>query len=322
MSENTLTVHTTLTPTKPDPVPAAIAILGDQARESFIDFFTAKIRNANTRAAYYRNVTRFLAWLEEHRVELRDVRPVHVAGYIELLGQTMAAPSVKQHLAAIRMFGSFLVVRQVIASNPALDVRGPKHVTRVGKTPVLNNEDARTLFASIDPSTPAGVRDRAILGMMVYTFGRISAVLGLDLEDYYQVGRTMRVRMQAKGGQDHEMPVHHTLIEYLDAYIAKRGDEPGPLFFTINRRRTGYTEQRLDRREALAMVKRRCRAAGLGEKFSNHTFRGTGITAYLKNDGPLDQAQQMAGHASPSTTKLYDRRDQEASLDEVERIIL
>lgn len=118
------------------------------------------------------------------------------------------------------------------------------------------------------------------------------------------------------------MPVHHTLVEYLEAYLAELGEAEGPIFRSINRQRTAFADRRLDRREALAMVKRRCRAAGLGGKFSNHTFRGTGITAYLSNEGQLEHAQYMAGHASPKTTKLYDRREQEATLDEVERIIL
>lgn len=303
-------------------LPRPIADLGEHAEESFVDFFTAQIRNRNTREAYFRNVTRFLDWIEGQGVALKDVRAIHVSTHMELLAKELSAPSVKQHLAALRMLCSFLVVRQVIPSNPSMDVRGPKHVVRVGKTPVLTNEDARALFASLDVDTPGGVRDQALLGTMVYTFGRISAVLALDVGDYYQVGRGMRLRLKEKGGRDHEMPVHHTLIDYLDAYLAVRGDAEGPLFLTINRRRTGYTDHRLHRREALAMVKRRCRAAGLGEKFSNHTFRGTGITAYLKNDGQLERAQYMAGHASPTTTKLYDRREQEATLDEVERIIL
>jgi site-specific recombinase XerD len=137
-------------------LPSSISELGDHAGESFVDFFTAQIRNPNTRAAYFRNVTRFLAWIEEQGLALRQVRAVHVAAYVELLGLELSAPSVKQYLAAIRMLGAFLVVRQVIPSNPALDVRGPKHVVLKGKTPVLSNEDARALFASIDTSTPAG----------------------------------------------------------------------------------------------------------------------------------------------------------------------
>ena len=110
--------------------------------------------------------------------------------------------------------------------------------------------------------------------------------------------------------------------EYMDAYLAQLGAEEGPLFRSTTRRGDGYTDRRLQRREAGAMVKRRCRAAGLGDRFSNHTFRATGITAYLENGGQLEHAQFMAAHASPRTTKLYDRREQRASLDEVERIIL
>ncbi len=303
-------------------LPRPITDMGEAAGRAFIDFFTAQIRNKNTRAAYGRNVARFMGWIERQGVTLPQVEPFHVAAYIEELGQTAAIPTVKQHLAAIRVLGDFLVIRQVLPRNPATEVRGPKHVVRTGKTPVLTGAEARELFESIDPSTPIGRRDRALLGVMVYTFGRISAVLGLDIEDYYQVGRTMKIRLMEKGGKHHEMPAHHTAIEYLDAYLAELGEADGPLFRSVNRQRTGYTGNRLDRREALAMVKRRTRAAGLGDRFGNHTFRGTGITAYLSNDGALERAQYMAGHASPRTTKLYDRRDQEATLDEVERIIL
>ncbi|MGD9693606.1 MAG: tyrosine-type recombinase/integrase [Phycisphaerales bacterium] len=303
-------------------LPPAIECMGEDAAKAFIDFFAAQIRNPNTRAAYFRNVRRFLTWVEASGLRLQDIEPYHVATFIEQIGGRFAAPTVKQHLAALRMLGAFLVVRQVIAKNPAADVRGPAHVVTVGKTPVLTGADARGLFESIDIGTPAGLRDRALLGVMVYTFARVSAVTGLDVPDYYQAGRRMIIRLTEKGGRHHEMPAHHTAIEYLDAYLAVLGMGEGPLFRTINRRRNGYTARRIDRREVLAMVKRRCRAAGLGDRFSNHTFRATGITAYLKNGGLLEHAQAMAAHASPTTTKLYDRRAQEASLDEVERIIL
>lgn len=296
--------------------------MGEDAAEAFIDFFTAQIRNANTRAAYGRAVASFLSWAEDRGVSLPSVRAFHVAGYIEELGSQRSVSTVKQHLAAIRCLCDFLVIRQVLPRNPATEVRGPKLVTRVGKTPVLSGAEARELFESIDITTPAGLRDRALLGAMIYTFGRISAVLSMELGDYFQVGRTMKLRLREKGGVQADMPAHHTLVEYMDAYLAELGETEGPLFRTINQRRTGYTERRLQREEAWAMVKRRTKAAGLGDRFSNHTFRGTGITAYLANDGRLEQAQLMANHASPTTTRLYDRRDQEASLDEVERIIL
>lgn len=310
-------------------LPPAIVAMGEDAGDAFVEYFTAQIRNPNTRSAYGRNVVSFLDWIDLQRIQLAEVQPVHVAAYIEQLGlpieeggQARSISTVKQHLAAIRQLCNFLVIRQIMPRNPALEVRGPKQIVRTGKTPIMSGPEARELFESIDVSTPIGLRDRAILAAMVYTFGRISAVLAMDIDDYYQVGRTMRLRLEEKGGNSHEMPAHHSLVEYMDAYREARGYDDGPMFLTINRTRTGYTENRLSRREALAMVKRRTKAAGLGGKFGNHTFRGTGITAYLSNDGTLETAQYMAGHASPRTTKLYDRREQETTLDEVERIIL
>lgn len=310
-------------------LPLAVAELGHSAENAFVEFFTAQIRNANTRAAYLRACLRFCAWLQQTGLQLEELQPMHVAAYIELMskakdhgGAGLSPATVKQHLAAIRMLCNFLVVRQVLERNPALEVRGPKLVVRTGKTPVLTGEEARVLFASIGTNKPAGLRDRALLGVMVYSFARIGAALAMDLGDYFQVGRKMMLQLHEKGGREHQMPAHHTLIEYLDAYLQVRGGAAGPLFLTVNRRRNGFTENRLQRQEACAMVKRRCKAAGLGYRFCNHTLRATGITAYLANDGQLDKAQQMAAHASSQTTKLYDRRNQEATLDEVERIIL
>lgn len=311
-------------------LPPAMAGLGRDGARAFRDYFTGQIRNANTRAAYARAVGHFCAWLDERDVELRDVETVHIAAFIEWMGgrgaksadKAYEAPTIKQHLAAIRMLCGFLVVRQVLPINPALDVRGPKHVVTKGKTPHLMAEDARALFDSIDTSTVGGLRDRALIGVMVYSFARIGAALSMDVEDYYQAGRRMIFRLREKGGKLHEMPAHHAAIEYMDAYLARLGAGEGPLFRSINRQKGGFTERRLDRREALAMVKRRCRAAGLGSKYTNHTFRATGITAYLKNGGLLEHAQTMAAHSSPSTTRLYDRNKDEVTLDEVERIIL
>lgn len=303
-------------------LPAPIAELGKDAERAFVEFFTAQIRNANTRAAYFRNAGRFLAWLQDHGLGLVDVAAFHAAAYIEELTQTYRPATVKQHLAGLRMLGSFLVVRQVLADNPFTEVRGPKHVVTEGKTPVMSTEDARQLFDSIDGDRVADLRDRALLAVMVYTFARVSAACGLDVPDYYQVGKRWRLDFTEKGGREKTMPVNHVAEDYLDAYLARLGEDSGPLFRAINPNRDGYTGIRLDRRRAWDMVKRRCRAAGLGDRFTNHTFRGTGITTYLKNSGQLEHAQYMAGHASPKTTKLYDRRQQEVTLDEVERIVI
>src|SRR6266699_5412522 len=170
-------------------VPAFIADGGERASYAFVDFFTAQIRNPNTRAAYAIAVRSFCAWCDVQRLTLRTLRTHHVAAYVELLGRSYSAPSVKQHLAAIRMLFNWLVVRQVVEINPAAAVRGPKHVVKKGKTPILEADEARQLLDSIDTSTPVGLRDRAFIALLVYTFARVSAAVGMNVEDYYAQGK-------------------------------------------------------------------------------------------------------------------------------------
>lgn len=302
-------------------LPSLIVDAGGDAPEKFLEFFAARIRNRNTREAYARAVGQFLAWCEERGLALETIRPVHVAVYIERL--PLAPPSVKQHLAAIRMLFDWLVVSQVIPMNPAAAVRGPKHVVRRGKTPVLSPEQARRLIDSIQTGNMAGLRDRAMIGVMVYSFARVSAVTKMRIGDYYDDGRRSWFRFHEKGGKRHEVPAHHNAQEYMDAYLRAAGlKEHGakePLFRSLNRRRE-LTDRPLSRVEVFLMIKRRARAAGLPASTCCHTFRATGITAYLANGGTLENAQAIAAHESPRTTKLYDRTNDEITLDEVERI--
>jgi site-specific recombinase XerD len=144
-------------------VPAAVAGAGDTAVRRFLEFFAATIRNKNTRRAYYRAVTEFFAWLDAAGiVALVDIEPLHVATYIEAIQDKVAKPTVKQHLASIRMLFDWLVTGGILASNPATSVRGPKHVIKHGKTPVLTTDQARVLIESLDTSTVVGLRDRAL----------------------------------------------------------------------------------------------------------------------------------------------------------------
>ena len=106
---------------------------------------------------------------------------------------------------------------QVIPTNTATSVRGPTHVVRTGKTPVLQPAEARQLLDTIDTSTLRGLRDRALLAVMVYSFARVSAVVGMRVEDYYQQGKRWWLRLQKKGGKHHAVPVHHKAEAYLDA---------------------------------------------------------------------------------------------------------
>jgi integrase/recombinase XerC len=223
------------------------------------------------------------------------------------------------------MLFDWLVTGGILATNPAHAVRGPKHVVKRGKTPVLAPDEARALLDSIDVTTPVGLRDRALIGLMVYSFARIGAALAMKVEDVYVQNRRLWVRLHEKGGKRHEMPCHHNLETYLHAYIDGCGlatDPKGALFRTIGRGTDALTTTPLPQANAYAMIRRRATAADIGTKIGNHTFRATGITAYLKNGGTLEKAAAMANHASTRTTQLYDRRGDKITLDEVERVAI
>lgn len=307
--------------------PALIAAAGDRASYRFLEFFTAQIRNPNTRRAYVRAVGDFLAWLEAQGVaSVAAVSSLHVAAYIEQLTRSeRSAPTVKQQLAAIRRLFDWLAAGGILPFNPASAVRGPSHSAKTGATPVLDPQEARQLLDAIDVTTPIGLRDRALIGIMVYSFARIGAATGMKVEDVFTQGRRLWVRLNEKGGKRHEMPCHHNLDTYLHAYIDGCGlaaDPKGPLFRTIGRGTGQLTTTPLPQANAYQMIARRAAASGIATKAGNHTFRATGITAYLRNGGTLEKAAAMANHASTRTTQLYDRRHDAVTLDEIERVVI
>lgn len=305
-------------------VPSLIRHAGDRAARRFLEFFTAQIRNPGTRGTYAQAVRQFCRWCEEHGIRLDDVSPLAVAAYIERLTTRRSPPTVKLHLAAIRSLFDYLVIGQIVPTNPATAVRGPKYVVTKGKTPVLSTEEARQLLVAVDISTIVGLRDRALIGVMVYSFARVSAAIGMNVEDYYPQGRRMWFRLHEKGGKRHEVPAHHKVEQFLDEYLRAAGiaDQPkGPLFRTVSRRRQ-LTLTRLHRIDVLRMVQRRAADAGIATRICCHTFRATGITSYLEAKGSLEHAQRIAAHESPRTTKLYDRTNDAVSLDEIERIAI
>ena len=170
-----------------------------------------------------------------------------------------------------------------------------------------------------------GLRDRALIALMAYSFSRVSAAVGMRVEDYFAQGKRWWVRLDEKGGKRHEMPAHHNLEAYLDAYLHAAGlveAKKTPLFRSARGRTGELTESGMHRVDVFRMIQRRARDAGLDAGVCCHTFRATGITAYLDNGGTLENAQAMAAHESPRTTKLYDRTSDDITLDEVERIAI
>ena len=303
-------------------LPAIVERAGPSAAERVVEFFTAQIRNANTRAAYAKAVTQFFTWCDERGLELDQISAVAVAAYVEELQGVYRAPTIKQHLAAIRRLFDWLVVGQVVPWNPTSAVRGPTHVVKRGKTPVLQPGEVRLLLDSIDTAAVGGLRDRALMGVMIYSFARVSAVVNMDVDDYYQQGKRWWLRLREKGGKHHALPVHHKAEAYLDAYLAGAGiaaERGSPLWRSLTRTRE-LGERRMSRVDVFRMVKRRIKAAELWEAANCHTFRASGITAYLLNGGTLKRAQAIAGHDSPRTTQLYDRTADDITVEDIERI--
>ncbi len=190
----------------------ALFVADPKTRTRVRDFFTAHIRNPNTRRAYRNAALRFSEWCQGRGIgELAQVETIHVSAYIEEFSQSHSRPTVKQHLAALKMLFDWLVLGQVIPANPASVVRGPAHSQKKGKTPVLTPEEARELLDAIETDTLIGLRDRALIALLVYSFSRVGAAVKMRVEDFYTQGRRGWVRLHEKGGKQHEMPAHHNL---------------------------------------------------------------------------------------------------------------
>jgi site-specific recombinase XerD len=307
-------------------VPALIADAGEAAGWRYVEFLTANIRNPHTRRAYARACGRFFAWCEDRGLTLAAIRPHDVAAWVEELQEKHGAPGVKQQLAAVRMLFDWLITGQVVPANPAAAVRGPKHVVTTGKTPVMNGTEWRKLIDAIPTDTVRDLRDRALIATLTYSFARVAAALKTKVEDLRPSGTGWQLHLHEKGGKDHKMPCHHALAEMLHAYVTAAGiaeDRKGWLFRTSPRHNaTVLTEQPMSQPDAWRMIRRRAAAAGIAAPIGNHSFRATGITNFLENGGTLEHAQDMAAHASPRTTRLYDRRKERITQAQVERIRL
>jgi site-specific recombinase XerD len=306
-------------------LPALVAGAGERASRSTFDFFTASVENDHTREAYARAVHRFCEWCVRGGLTLQGIAPPHIAAYLkELGGAGMSKATIKLHLAAVRNWMRWLTEHGVLERNAASEVRGPKLVVREGKTPALSREQARALLGSLDGADLMTLRDRAIIGVMLFAWARVSAVCAMrvcDVED--DGGPNATLFFQEKGGKELRKHCHRRLRELLAAYVAAAGFDPKskePLFRSFGGRGRGLSGKALRRSDVLAIVKQRCEAAALPSRFSNHSFRATAITLHHQGGGRLQDAQALAGHADPRTTLVYIRRSEELDRDEVERV--
>ena len=306
-------------------LPTLVAQAGDAAAAHTLEFFTARIPNAHTREAYARAVFRFCAWCEAHGVELAAITSPVVATYLQSLLASLSVPSAKLHLSALRHWLDWLTERGVLAVNPAAAVRGPRLVVHEGKTPVLERDEARRLLDSLDSDGLRDLRDKAIISVMLFGFVRVGAVVKMRVRDFADESGEAWLLLHEKGGKARRIPAHHLVCAALRSYVATAGLPPrskAPLFQTAPRQSGVLSGKAMTRWDVLAMVKRRCAAADLPSTLCNHSFRATGITIHQESGGRIEDAAQLAGHASTRTTQLYNRKTRKTARAEVERVQL
>lgn len=289
------------------------------------EFFYGRLRNEHTRAAYLVAIKRFLAWAEERGLELVRITPKDVGQYFDgLRKENTSVATRKLHLAALRHFFDGLVTRHAVILNPALSVRGERYEVVEGKTPEITVEGARKLLAAIDKSTVVGLRDRAIVAILIYTASRAGAVAALRRGNFCHAGEQWMLHFEEKGGKSREIPVRHDLEQMIFAYIDAAGlrhaRRDTPFFRTAYLKTGRLTGNPMCVIDVCRMVKRRLKDAGLPSRLSPHSFRVTTITDLLEQGVPLEDVQRLAGHADPRTTRLYDRRQKKITRNIVERI--
>ena len=302
--------------------PAILQRAGKNALFAADEFFSARISNPHTRRAYARPVGRFLAWCEEQEIELRQVTPGLAGRFLqELPGSD---PTRNLALAALRHFFDALVTRHAVALNPFSSVRGRKHAVPDGKTPELAIGQARGLLRSLDLSHVVGLRDRAVLGTLAYTGARVGALARLRRRDLQEQESQRVLRFQEKGGKQREIPVRHDLEEWIDAYLKAGRIDPfqkdEPLFLAAERWGLGLSDRAMTAHGVRRMLKRRLQDAGLPEIIVPHSFRVMVVTDLLSQNVPMEDVQYLAGHSSPRTTQIYDRRRRRVTRNIVERI--
>jgi len=298
------------------PLPAILQDAGESVIQRVLTFFTSHLPNPNTAESYARAVLPFLYWCDAQGLGLEDVQAVHVSGYLRGLEQEreLSETSIKARLAGIRSLFRFLVEGGLLRYNPAHDVRGPKLRRRGGKTPHLEGPDMRKLLEAIETDTLVGLRDKAIISVMAYAFPRVSTALRLRGADFEPSGAGYSVYLRGKGGEQHRQALHHEAASAVLQWLEAAGitERSAPLFQGVwpprgaHQRATGTVMQR---NTVLRMVKRQAERLGMDPNLCTHSFRATGITAYVEAGGSLQTAAQMAGHADVRTTQLYVNRN-------------
>lgn len=308
-----------------EPLPEIIHRSGANAVFAAQEFFFGTVRNEHTQRAYLHAVKSFLEWAEKHGAgELSQIAPWHVGQYFTDIAKSTSIATRNLRLSALRHFFDAQVTRHAIVLNPALSVRGERFSVLEGRTPEIPIPDARKLLASVDTSHVIGLRDRAILAVLVYTGSRAGAAAKLKCGDFYQTGGQWMLHFNEKGGKSREIPVRNDLKDIIAAYTDAAGlttaSKDTPLFQSALKKQRRLSGRAIHVNDICRMMKRRLKDSEMPLSYSPHSFRVTTITDLLEQNVPREDVQHLAGHADPRTTNLYDRRERKVKKNIVDKI--
>lgn len=300
--------------------PQARLPCGDACLAATQEFLLARLANEHTRRSYARACAEFAAWCARHQLELEAVSATHIAAWARQLQRERAPATVATRVAALRRWYDWLRECRVVPANPATSTRTPRPSRQAGSTPTLAPEEIASLYR--DFGRGAGeLRDRALIGLLLYGFLRIGCALALRAEDLELAAERPRVRVTEKGGVQRWLPLHASVRADLLAYLDEVRFEPRQhLFVAFPRGGRLRSERPLRREQVYAMVRRRLARAGIARTAGCHAFRATGITRFLSQGGRIETAAWLAGHVSLRTTQLYDRRDHDDAGAELSRL--
>jgi integrase/recombinase XerD len=280
-------------------LPGTSEFIRDQTAEAFLEILGARLRNPNTRSAYRVAWSSFLAFCSRRQLEFEAVKAYHVGAWLDQHSGSKSTQ--RQHLAAVRLLFDHLMMRGVIEYNPAARARPPRLVRDSSRTPVFEEAEIEAFLDSINLNSGKEIRDKAIFCVLLYSW----------------------LRFQEKRGKEHEVPVHSKAREAIDLWLESSGlasNPAAPLFPAFGKNRESIETKHLDRRSILNLVQKRASASGITKRVCCHSFRATGITEYMNSGGTIEIAQQIAGHESSSTTRIYDRSRDRLTIEEIERV--
>src|ERR1700738_1795565 len=324
MIEDAVTEHRGLTEvvfTAADLISGSSESKGAKVFETLLNILEGRVRNSNTRKAYKTAWRSFFEFCSEYKLELDRVKPYHFGLWFKRHTGSLATQ--RQHLAAVRLLFDHLLEKGIVDTNPAARAKPPRLERESVHTPVFEQNEIKTFLEAIKGDSLIDKRDKALFAVLLYGWARVSAVVALKVEHYYERKGERWLRLHEKRGKIHEVPVHSKAREAIDQWLlaSDLASKPtAPLFPAFGKDKKTIELRHIDRTSVWKLVQARARACGLQKGVCCHSFRATGITEYMNAGGSLDIAQRIAGHSELSTTKIYDRSQDRVTIAEIERV--